>query len=303
MQIEHHDGHKVYIIAGEASGDTIGAKVMQKLGPLAFSGVGGPKMQELGCRSLFDYAQIALMGFIEILPHIFRIRKLIQDTVADVIAQKPSVLVTIDSPGFTYRVAKLVRESCPDMQMIHIVAPSVWAYKPSRAAKYAAIYNHILALLPFEPPYFEKAGLKATFIGHPIFEQKFGGGAAFRKHHGIDKNAKVIVVTPGSRKGEIARHMPVFLDALTLVREKYPDLVVVFALSDAGLSPTNLIPRLPRETVDQVRGRQGAYIIVDGDERLAAYAAADVALAKSGTNTLEIAASGTPIANGCVPRH
>jgi lipid-A-disaccharide synthase len=282
----------IYIIAGEASGDAMGAKLMTEMRGVKFSGVGGLKMQELGLKSLFDYSEIALMGFLEILPHIFRLRKLIQDTASDIMAKKPDVLVTIDSPGFTYRVAKIVKKTCPDMKMIHMVAPSVWAYKPGRAVKYAAIYDHILTLLPFEPPYFEAVGLAATFIGHPVFEQKFGGGDAFRQRYGISPDAKVIVVTPGSRKGEIARHMPVFLGALDGAREKYPELVVVFVCASLGLDA------MASEVLRDTRIKAEGGICVDNNERLEAYAAADVALAKSGTNTLEIAASLTPMIVG-----
>lgn len=275
MQIDHG----IYLIAGEVSGDAIGAKLMTQLAKLLpdakFHGVGGSAMEAQGLSSFFKYDQINLMGFVEILPHIFLLRKLIHQTVDDIVTKNPAVLVTIDAPGFCYRVAKLVRKACPHMKMVHVVAPSVWAYKPGRATKFAAIYNHMLTLLPFEPPYFEAVGLPATCIGHPVFDQEFGGGDEFRTRHGIARDAKVVVVTPGSRKGEIARHLPVFLKALEGVRRRYKDLVVVI--------PSSL--SLPVEDC----------ITIDHSQRLSAYAAADVALAKSGTNTLEIAASGTPM--------
>ncbi len=274
----------IYIIAGEVSGDAMGAKLMAELKPAIFYGIGGSQMSTAGLSSLFDYDELALMGFVEIIPRIFHLRKLIDDTVTDIISKNPDVLITIDSPGFTYRVAKRVRELRPAMKMIHMVAPSVWAYKPDRAAKYADVYDHLLTLFPFEPPYFTTEGLASTCIGHPIFEQKFGGGDTFRKSHQILKNTKVVVVTPGSRRAEITRHLPIFLDALELVRNKYPNLIAVFALSGH------------EELASRIINNRG--IIVSGNERFAAYAAADVALAKSGTNTLEIAASGTPMIVG-----
>lgn len=281
MQIDHG----IYLIAGEVSGEAIGAKLMIELKKLIpntkFHGIGGSAMEAHGLSSLFKYDRINLMGFVEVLPHIFRLRKLIKQTANDIIEKNPQVLVTIDSPGFCYRVAKLVKQTRPDMKMIHIVAPSVWAYKPGRAAKFASIYNHMLALLPFEPPYFEAVGLPTTYIGHPVFDQEFGGGEEFRRRHEIADDAKLIVVTPGSRRGEIARHLPLFLEALKGVRKQYKELIAVIVYADKRLLP-DLLPAKD-------------YITIGSEEKLAAYAAADAALAKSGTNTLEIAASGTPM--------
>lgn len=281
--LEHKSIHKIYIIAGESSGDFIGEKVIDAIKSLKdnikFIGIGGPKIIKAGSlSSLFPISQINLMGFFEILPHIFKLNKLIKNTVNDIISNDPDILVTIDSPGFTYRVAKEVRRIKPSLKILHIVAPSVWAYKPGRAKKFAKVYDHLLALLPFEPPYFTKLGLNCTYIGHPILEQPF----IQDKHQ--DLNQKIIAVTPGSRKAEILRHMPIFIQSLNILVKDIKNIKVIFVLSDLSFMPLlkNLLVR-------------ANFSFDFSINRLKIFGIADVALAKSGTNTLEIAASKTPL--------
>ena len=289
---------KIYIIAGEPSGDYIGSCIMSSIkqvmlrktsqntfSEIEFCGIGGPLMQPQGLSSLFNIDQLSVMGFVEILPQIFKLKKLIEQTVESITETSPNLLVTIDSPGFTYRVAKKVRELHPNLKMIHIVAPSVWAYKPNRALKYAKIYDHLLALLPFEPPYFEKLGLDTTCVGHFIFEQDyFHDKNLLRKEFNIGDYTKILCVTPGSRKGEIARHMPVFAKALQIIKATYPDLKVFFVLNN---NKYEALIQKHLENVDLDYSFSG--------KRLKIFALADVALAKSGTNSLEIAASSTPM--------
>ena len=249
-----------------------------------FAGIGGDKMQAEGLTSLFPMDELSHMGLLEIIPHIFHLKRRIRETIDDIKFKKPDVVVTIDSPGFCYRVAAALRDEWPEVKLIHIVAPSVWVYKPGRAKKFAKVYDHLLTLLPFEPPYFEKEGLPSTHIGHPIFEQNFGDAGDFRKKYKIGASAKLVVVTPGSRKGELVRHLPSFTEALNDVARFYEDLTCCFVLT----SNFALVE-------DYLKDAKFKYIIVSHEERLAAYAAANVALAKSGTNTLEIAASKTPM--------
>ena len=277
---------KIYLIAGESSGDFIGSKLMQSLTSIMkadFIGIGGPLMGNQGLTSLFPISEISLIGFFEIIPHIYKIKKLINQTIKDITAESPDLLITIDSPGFTYRVAEQVRKTNNNLKIIHIVAPSVWAYKPGRALKYAKIYDHLLALLPFEPPYFQKVGLDCDFIGHPVLEQKFyDNKATLRNELKISDSTKVICVTPGSRKGEILRHMPIFLEALNMVSDKFKDLHVIFVL--ANEDQDDLIKK-------SLKGAKFHFTL--STDRLKSFAIADTALAKSGTNTLELAASGT----------
>lgn len=289
---------KIYIIAGESSGDYIGSLLIKELKNLnhanAFKGVGGHLMeQEAGFTSLFPIKHINIMGFAEIIPHLFHLYHLVQLTVNDIIKWKPDVLITIDSPGFTYRVAQSVHKITniheKKIKLIHLCAPSVWAYKPSRAFKYAQIYDHLLALLPFEPPYFTKVNLPCTYIGHPILEQNFCcEKTQARNILSINLNRTVICVTVGSRLNEIKMHLPIFCKALNLIQKDFTNLEVIFVLNndhylnlviDFLTSPNNNIKFQFKCTANKI----------------IAYAAADVAIAKSGTNVLEIAASNTPL--------
>lgn len=286
---------KIYLIAGEMSGDFIGGQLINNLkdlydqdGGVELVGIGGKKMEEAGLGySLFNIDQINLMGFVEIIPHIFTITKLINKTVDDIISHSPDLLITIDSPGFTYRVAKKVREQSPKLKMLHIVAPSVWAYKEGRAVKYAKLYDYLFALLPFEPPYFQKVGLDCRYIGHPIVEQKYydtNDKESLKKSLQIPITTKVLCITPGSRRGEIARLMPIFSKALNIVAKQLNNLEVIFVIANPNHQA--LIETYLRDASFQYRFSQ---------DKIKIFAASDAALAKSGTNTLEIAASCTPM--------
>ncbi len=284
-----------YIIAGENSGDFIGSRLINHLrscagndfGKMEFCGVGGDRMKEAGQEALFHLHEINMMGFLEILPHIFRINKLINETVEDIIAKNPRVVVTIDSPGFTFRVAKRLRELAPHIKLLHIVAPSVWVYKPGRAKKYAKIYDKLLTLLPFEPHYFTMHGLSSICIGHPALEQEFyTDSRELRAEFDITDEHKVIAITPGSRKGEIIRHMPIIRQVLDELSTTHK-IKAVFVQPDE--SNVSVISKFLEDS---------KFDYIFSTDRLKAFAAADCALAKSGTNTLEIAASGTAMIVG-----
>ncbi|MDO5704817.1 MAG: lipid-A-disaccharide synthase, partial [Paracoccus sp. (in: a-proteobacteria)] len=163
---------KVFLIAGEPSGDALGAALMAGLTDLqpgiTFGGVGGPLMQEQGLVSRFPMQELSLMGLTEVLPRYFHLKHRIEETAQAIAATRPDALVTIDSPDFCLRVARRARALWPDLRVIHYVAPSVWAWRPGRAAKMAPVVDHVLALLPFEPPYMRAAGMSCDFVGHPI---------------------------------------------------------------------------------------------------------------------------------------
>lgn len=286
---------KIYIIAGENSGDFIGGLLMKSLkkecldrfGSVDFLGVGGKAMNEQGFESVFPLEQINLMGFVEVIPHIFRIKKLIDSTVEHILSSNPDILITIDSPGFTFRVAQKVRAINPKIKLVHIVAPSVWVYKPGRAKKYASLYDKMLTLLPFEPKFFEQEGLSSECIGHPVLEQKFyKKSVALKKEMQINDNSKVIAVTPGSRKAEILRHMAVIKEVFDEL-SKENKIKVIFVQPDE----TN-IDLISSFLMD------AKFDYSFSTDRLKAFAVSDCALAKSGTNTLEIAASSTPMIVG-----
>lgn len=285
-------GPTLFLIAGEPSGDALGARLMAAAkrltgGNVRFVGIGGEKMMAEGLVSLFPMAELTLFGIFELLPHLPNLIRRIDQTVAEIIRVRPDAVVGIDSPGFTVRVAKKVRAAAPAIPLIHYVAPTVWAWKPKRAAKYAAIYDHLLAVLPFEPPYFEREGLACTFVGHSVVEGGAGkgDGAGFRNRHGIASTDRVVAVLPGSRKGEVSRLLPDFRATLERLQSSHPTLVAV-------------VP-----TVATVRDRVAAAIadwpvrtvLVEGDaEKYDAFAAAEAALAASGTVSLELALARLP---------
>lgn len=281
---------RFFLIAGEPSGDALGARLMAGLkercgGDVLFEGVGGPLMEKEGLASLFPMTDLSVMGLAEILPRLPLLMRRLSRTVREIKSSRPDAVVTIDSPDFCFRVAKALKGR--GIPLVHYVAPSVWAWRPGRARKIAGFLDHLLALLPFEPPYFERVGLACSFVGHPVIESGAdkGDGKAFRARHGIPEDAPLICVLPGSREGEINRLAPVFGQTLRILARQRPTLRCV-------------APSLPssKETVSAaVRDWPGGVLIVDGEEeKYDAFAAADVALAASGTVTLELAMAETP---------
>ncbi len=290
---------KIALIAGEASGDKLGGNLMAALlrqrPEVSCVGIGGPHMEALGLRSWFPMQELSLMGFAEILPHIRRLKQRIRETVEQVEREVPDVLVTIDSPGFNYRVVKQLRKRgkvCP--RFMHYVAPTVWAYKPKRAEKTATLFDHLLVVLPFEPPYFEKHGLKTTFVGHRVVEEPVDAdaGARFRAQHGIDKGELLLAVMPGSRKGELEVLLPVFAEA---VRQFHMSLRTQQSNKDIKIVlPATLHSARLMEAFAQ-HWPVSPVIVTDEDDKKAAMQAADLGLAKSGTVTLEAAKAGLPM--------
>ncbi len=275
----------IYLVAGEASGDALGAGLMSALRSLRpgtpFAGIGGAAMQHEGLASLFPYEELSVMGFWEVLPHIPKFLKLLRATADDIAQKKPDVVVTIDSPGFNFRLAKMLKDN-PEtrtIKRVHYVAPSVWAYKPQRARKTAELFDMLLALLPFEPQCFEKEGLKTVFTGHPaLWQPPQGNGAGFRNLHGIAAGEKLLLVLPGSRKGEVMHHLPIFISAAK------------------SLSDYRIVILAGPQVKEFIRKAVPSDIIVcDFAEKYDAFAAADMALSKSGTVTLELAAHHVPM--------
>ncbi|HZH27055.1 MAG TPA: lipid-A-disaccharide synthase [Azospirillaceae bacterium] len=282
---------RVLVIAGEPSGDVLGARLItalrRKAGdqPVEFFGVGGPRMEAVGLASLFPMSDIAVMGVAEVLPRLRLILKRMGAVVEAIRTHRPDAVVTIDAPDFCFRVAKRCRPL--GIPFIHYVAPSVWAWRPGRAKKVARSVDHLMALLPFEPPYFEREGVACTFVGHPVVESGADAGLAerFRARHGLAAGQPLVVVLPGSRRGEIGALLPVFADTLRRLRETHPGLAIC-------------VPTLPHweETVrNATRDWPFPVIVVTGDEeKFDAFAASHCALACSGTVALELALARVP---------
>lgn len=284
---------KIYIIAGEPSGDALGGRLIHALRvynpAIKLRGIGGEKMANAGIASLFPIQDISIMGFAEILPHARKISQHIKHTIEDIETYKPDIVVTIDSPGFCKRVVSKLRQrgKLKATHFIHYVAPTVWAYKPERAAIFASLFDHILLLLPFEPPYFEKAGLPSTFVGHSLLEENLQGDSQdFREKHRIPHDATVLCLLAGSRRGEIRTLLPIFLKTIQQLRDSIPNLHIVLP-TITSLKP--LIEKLLSNVTVP-------YIITDQQsEKYAAYAATDLALCKSGTVSLELAMATIPM--------
>ncbi|MDH5798519.1 MAG: lipid-A-disaccharide synthase, partial [Paracoccaceae bacterium] len=225
---------KAFLIAGEPSGDKLGGALMAGLKDLrpdiSFDGVGGREMETQGLTSLFPMEELSVMGLIEILPRYRALMRRIEETAAAVIASRPDVLITIDSPDFCLRVAKRVRAAAPEIRTVHYVAPSVWAWRKGRAVKMARHIDQVLALLPFEPPFMEAAGMRCDFVGHPVVAEPIPtreSCAALRKELGLEDKEQVLLVLPGSRKGEVSRLSNVFGEVVARLVAKHPDLRIL----------------------------------------------------------------------------
>ncbi len=278
------------LVAGEPSGDALGARLMaalrlRMLGRVRFIGVGGELMIEQGLESLFPMPELSIMGIFEILPRAPRLLARVAETVALARRERPDVVITIDSPAFNLRVARRLRGA--GLPLVHYVAPTVWAWRPGRAKVVASRFDHLMVLLPFEPPWFEREGLATTFVGHPLVESgaDHGDGAAFRARHSIASDATLLAVLPGSRVGEVGRHLPVFRETVEQLRARFPALQVVMP-TVAGVA------ELVRQGVAE--WSVPVLVLPDQNEKYHAFAAADGALAASGTVTLELGLARTP---------
>ncbi len=282
---------KLCLIAGEPSGDRLGAALMAGLKDLVpgvtFHGICGPLMQAQGMVSLFPMDELSVMGIAEVLPKYAHLKRRVAQAAADVLAQASDALITIDSPDFCLRVAGIVRAANPAIRTIHYVAPSVWAWRPGRAAKMARVIDHVLALLPFEPPYMTAAGMTCDFVGHPVVDELRASAAevrAFRDE--IGAAGPLILALPGSRRGEVQRLAPVIGGVLARVMVAHPDARVVLpTLRSVAAMVEDLTADWPLRP-----------LIVEAPEaKRAAFAAADVAIAASGTVSLELAANSVPM--------
>ena len=278
---------RVFVIAGEASGDKLGAALMAGLSGLTdvtFDGVGGPMMAEQELVSRFSMDELSVMGLAEILPKYRALKARVYQMAQVVLDSKPDVLITIDSPDFCLRVAKLVKAGS-DIRCVHYVAPTVWAWRPKRAAKMARHIDQVLALFPFEPPLMQAAGMRCDFVGHPVVTDPIARPV---ETAAWDGDGPLVMLLPGSRRGEIARLLPRFGLAAALIAQARPD--VRFALPTTANVYDGVVAGVAEWDVP--------VSVLDADqkdEKRGLFAAADVALAGSGTVSLELAANDTPM--------
>jgi len=284
----------LFIIAGEPSGDALGGALIAALrertgGCLRVAGIGGEAMTAQGLDSLVPLGDLAVAGVAEVLPRAPLILRRVRETVAAIQRLRPDAVVTIDSSGFSWRIAHGLRRRGEQLPLIHYVAPMVWAWRGGRARRMARWYDHLLTLLPFEPPYFEQVGLAASYVGHPVLESGADKGDAmrFRAAHGIGAGELVLSVLPGSRGGEVRRLLPIFGAAL----ERLEGMVGPFRVA----VPT--VATVADWIAEGVRGWPGRPIVLrDVGEKYDAFAASRAALAASGTVALELALARVPMA-------
>lgn len=283
----------IFLIAGEASGDLLGATLMQALkdssgDDVSFAGIGGQHMTGQGLQSLFPMTELSIMGVVEVLRHLPRMIKRINQTVEAILQQNPQVLVTIDAPDFGLRVARKIRKLRPEIRLIHYVAPTVWAWRPGRAKKIAAYLDGLMCLFPFEPPYFEKHGLKAQFVGHPLTrdipEITPQQRQDFCATHDLDPAKPILCLLPGSRVREIESLAPVMLESVRRLKENIPGLQVI-------------LPTMPHLESRLSAFASVAKIFVPRDrvEKYTAFAVSRTALHASGTVALELALCDLPM--------
>ena len=284
-------GACIFIVAGEASGDVLGARLMHALRmqrpELEFRGIGGARMAEQGFSSLFPMRELAVMGLLEVLPRVRALSRRLDETVSEITRIRPALVITIDSPGFTLR---LLRRIAPlGIPRVHYVAPQVWAWREHRVREFPGLWERLLCLLPFEPEFFARHGLEARFTGHPVLQSgaDTGDAARFRARHNVAADARIVMLMPGSRRSEAPRLLPVFGHTLTLLSERLDAIVPVVAASpvvaEAVVAASRDWPRRP-------------IIVTDTTDKHDAFAASSAALTKSGTSTLELALAGVPMA-------
>lgn len=289
MQIDSSKAHKIFIIAGEASGDTLGAKLiasLRKINPkLNILAIGGDCMQSNGAEILFHYNDIAVMGFIETLPSLFKIIGLINKTVKEIQAFNPDILISIDSPGFNFRVVSKLRKQIKNsIPIIHYVSPTIWAYKENRIQTVKKLYDHILLLLPFEKAYYDKALIPNTYVGHPLIEDITINAAKLSSAPN-----PVLLIMPGSRKQELVYMGNIFKQAIEILINQYKinPKIIIFTKSN-----------LKAQVQEMYSDILEVLIICDEKLKTQYIKTVNLALVKSGTSSLEMAIHKIPCVVG-----
>jgi lipid-A-disaccharide synthase len=283
---------KIFLIATEESGDRLGANLMKVLrqrlgGAVRFEGVGGQQMAREGLASLFPIEKLSIMGLAAVVKQLPKILRLIRETAEAVTAASPDILVIIDSPDFTHRVARRVRARDPSIPIVDYVSPSVWAWRPGRARAMLGYVDHVLALLPFEPEEYRRLrGPPCSYVGHPLTGQVGVLRPGVDEQKRRDEPPPVLLVLPGSRRSEIRHHMAVFGETLSRLQAE-------------GMSFELVLPTMPH-LLEAVREGIKSWpvqprIVIGEQEKRAAFRIARAALAKSGTVTLELALARVPM--------
>jgi len=295
---------KIFIIAGEDSGDKLGSAIIHSLrekldNPPSFVGIGGTAMTNHGLNSIFLMSELSVMGFVEIAYNYKNLKKRLDQTVSAILDEKPDILLTIDSPEFCFRVAKKVKVVNKSIPIVHYVAPTVWAWRPKRARAISNYIDHVMALFPFEPPYFHRVGLSCDFVGHPIVSEEIATDeniVDLKKEYSLSDEPTILCL-PGSRKSEIDRLMPTFGESLIKFSRLIPNANFIlpstphlyeYSKQYLKFLPSNTVFLSPEEIGIE------KYLAF----KKASFKISDLALAASGTVSLELAANNTPMVIG-----
>ena len=288
---KRNNAMKIYLVAGEPSGDLLGARFMRamrrKEKNVEFFGVGGDAMEAEGLTPLFDISDLAVMGLTEVIPSIPKVLRHIKETVADIKKVQPDVVITIDSWSFSSRIHKALRKLKLGIPQVHYVAPQVWAWKKKRARTMYKYIDCLLTLFPYEPKYFTPYKLDARFVGHPVIESEVvtASGDDFRKKFNIPENKKIITLLPGSRKNEVSSLLPVFVEAAQELHERDKDFYFVL--------PT--VKTVSHMVKDMLQNTPLPILVLENEQdRYGAFRASAAAIAASGTVALELAICDIP---------
>jgi lipid-A-disaccharide synthase len=287
---------RLFVVAGEHSGDALGAKLMAALaaahdGAISFAGVGGELMEAQGLASLFPMSEIAVMGPVAIIKRLPPIVRRVYQTIDAALANPPDAVVIIDAPEFTHAIAKRIRRKRPEIPIVNYVSPTVWVWRPGRARAMRPYVDHLLALFPFEPAvHVQLGGPPCTYVGHPMAERMAAIRALdptpLRERLGLDPSRQVLLVLPGSRRSEVGRLLEPFrLGAHLLGAGGKPPEIIIPVVSSVRDMVTASLPLWPGKP----------HLVEGDDDKWLAFRLADAALAASGTVTLELAVAGTPM--------
>lgn len=295
---------KIFIIAGEDSGDKLGSAIIDGLREVTdvspkFVGIGGNGMISRGLESIFPMSELSVMGFVEIASKYKSLKKRLNQTISSILDEKPDILLTIDAPEFCFRVAKKVKLLNKNIAVAHYVAPTVWAWRPNRAKKISSFIDQILALFPFEPRYFHDVGVRCDFVGHPIVSETLADDESvteFKKAYSLT-DEPVILCLPGSRKSEIDRLMPVFGETLEKFSNALPNARFILpSTPDVYEYSKKFLDCMPKDIIFLTPEKFGMKKYLEFKK--ASFKLSQLALAASGTVSLELAANNTPMVIG-----
>ena len=288
-------GQKIFISAAEPSGDLIAAEVMDHLPDASFIGIGGEQMAKRGLVSFFPMSELTVMGFSQVIPRAFSILRRITQTANYILQENPDSILTVDAYSFHSRLVKKLRKLGYKGKIFQYVPPAVWAWKPSRAKSMARLYDHVFCIFPFEPAYFEKEGLLATFVGHPAIYRVTQKDASFRTRFSFPEGVPLITILPGSRRQEITKLLPIYLEAAKLILD---------SMKAGDLRPRFIIPTFTHfeEEIRSIAAEKNIEITIMTEiaDKYACFHESALAIAASGTVALELASYGVPTIIGYI---